>query len=553
MRKDYDTDKVSLKDLSIMILRRYKLFLAIVVLGILGSLVYVKTRPMYYTSSATISIESLANLTTWSDSKISGVKFPTETSFLKNNETISSALDAMRENSKSVPTAVKPDALKGAIGFSTQSGTNLTAVTFSHSDRDFTVNFLDYLLKSYSDELQNYSNSLLEKEYDARKDALFILNQKSNELSQSAQTLAEKNGGGLGTSTINPIDTRLMSNAESLLLYPELYNVLLQYQKVMTSLIDANTKLSSLEAYMDDVKPAVQIIENPRIVYQGTGNHDTFSLALGLVLGLAVGFFSVVLLDYFSNTINSPRDVRKIIGPEPHIHMLPSSSNSSKSSLIKSKGNSAEAILPLSNILSCSGKKIITISALNPGEKSAVMTMKIASQVAAQGKSVLVIGLMYEQKVYTTLTEKFPSIKVVKDDDIKKLENDTQPKAMILVDAEQSSLFNAQQLKSPLEEFKNTFDLILIHGPSFQTPSALLSIVGLSEQFYITVRECVSSKERLAELYELCLQCDVSFEGVGLITQQRNLGRKERLLIQQLAEGTISKDNSTEAASVVLY
>ena len=72
MRKDCDTDKVGLQDLSIMILRRYILFLAIVVLAILGSLVFIKTRPMYYTSSATISIETLANLTTWSDSKISG-------------------------------------------------------------------------------------------------------------------------------------------------------------------------------------------------------------------------------------------------------------------------------------------------------------------------------------------------------------------------------------------------------------------------------------------------------------------------------------------------
>ena len=481
------------------------------------------------------------------------MKFPTETSFLKNNETIKTALDAMRENSKSVPAAVKPDTLKGSIGFSTQSGTNLTAVNFSHSDHDFTVDFLNYLLKSYSDVLQNYSKSLLEKEYEARKEALFTLNQKSNELRQSAQTLAEKNSGGLGASTINPIDTQLMSNAESLLLDPELFNVLLQYQKVMTTITDANIKLSSLEAYMTDVKPAVQLIENSRIVYQGTGNHDTFSLALGLVLGLAVGFFSVVLLDYFSNTINSPRDVRKIIGPEPHIHMLSSSSNSSKSSLIKSKGNSAEAILPLSNILSCSGKKIITISALNPGEKSAVMTMKIASQVAAQGKSVLVIGLMYEQKVYTTLTEKFPSIKVVKFEDIKKLENDTEPKILALGDAEQSSPFNAQQIKTHLEEFKDAFDLILVHGPSFQTPSALLSVVGLSEQFYVTVRECVSSKSRLAELSELCLHCNVSIDGIALITQLRNPGRKERLLMRKLSAGAVTKENLTEEVAVELF
>lgn len=553
MGKDYDTDKVSLQDLSIMILRRYKLFLTIVVIAMLGSLVFIKTRPMHYTSSATVFIESLANLTTWSDSKISGVKFPTETSFLKNNETIKTALDAMRENSKSVPAGVKPDTLKGSIGFSTQSGTNLTAVTFSHSDLDFTVDFLNYLLKSYSDVLQNYSNSLLEKEYDARKEALFILNQKSNELSQSAQTLAEKNGGGLGAFTINPIDTQLMPNAEALLLDPELFNVLLQYQKVMTTITDANIKLSSLEAYMTDVKPAVQLIENSRIVYQGTGNHDTFSLALGLVLGLAVGFFSVVLLDSLSNTINSPRDVRKIIGPEPHIYMLPSSSNPSKSSLIKSKGDSAETILPISNILSCSGKKIIAISALNPGEKSAVMAMKIASQVAVQGKSVLVIGLMYEQKVYTALTENFPSIKVVKVDEIKKLENDTQPKILALGDAEQSSPFYAQQLKSHLEEFKDTFDLILIHGPSFQTPSALLSVVGLSEQFYITVQECVSPKSRLAELSELCLHCNVSIDGIALITQLRNPGRKERLLIRQLANRAVSKKNLTEEVAVELF
>ncbi len=553
MRKDYDTDKSSLRDLSIIILRRYKLFLAIVVLALLASLVFIKTRPMYYTSSATISIESLANLTTWSDSKISGVKFPTETSFLKSNETIKKALETMRENSKSVPAAVKPDALKEVIGFTTQAGTNLIAVTFSHSDRDFTVDFLDYLLKSYSDVLQNYSNSLLEKEYDARKEALFKLNQLSIELSQSAQTLAQENGGGLGTSSINPIDTRLMTNAESLLLYPELYNVLLQYQKVMTTIIDANTKLSSLEAYMDDVKPAVLVLENPRIVYHGTGNHDAFSLALGLVLGLAVGFFSVVLLDYLSKTINSPRDVRKIIGPEPHIHMLPGSSNSSKSSWITSKGDSTEAIIPLSNIVSCSGKKVIAISALGPGESSASITLKIASQVAAQGKSVLVIGLMYEQKVYTALTEKFPSIKVVMVGELEKLEKDTQSEVLVIGETEQSLPFNPQQLKTHLEEYKDTFDLILIHGPSFRTPSTLLSVVGLSEQFFLLVRECVSSKTKLVELYELCLQCNIPIDGIGLITQLRSPRRKERLQIQQLVEKVTSEGTLTEETFVELY
>ncbi|MBI9094585.1 MAG: hypothetical protein JEY71_06865 [Sphaerochaeta sp.] len=254
------------------------------------------------------------------------------------------------------------------------------------------------------------------------------------------------------------------------------------------------------------------------------GNTPTLLiLALGLFLGLALGFLCILLYDTFSDSLIDEFGIKKFVGEQiPIWTTIPKNQrNNNHSSIelgifISLAGRTSEAFSQLAGIVqhggTSNGGNVYCFSSLGYRESGVSIVLNLALSIMKNGKKVLMIGTNSEETMYPNIYDSIvasdTSVKKVSLEDmdlgaVKKTDTKLPLLHLASIDGEPhelSIILNSEAFSSTVQTAAEAYDIILIDGPTFRSPSNLLAVAKNSTGLVLNIRQGIASKKAMKQL-----------------------------------------------------
>ena len=314
------------------------------------------------------------------------------------------------------------------------------------------------------------------------------------------------------------------------------YELNLQHAKV----VNYTNQVASLKELQSEVIKPASLIVPPQITVHTGRARTLFIIIVGIGVGLIAGLLIVLIYDTGSDKISNFTYVKTLIGDKiSFFHMIPSnqvSKNNSRSkpnNLYPPMSSIAKAYDQLAGIIqfrqSSTGNLVYCFSSLGYGEKSLSTVINLAFSLSKVGKRVLVLGtntseVNYEDN-YCEIKKYLPSvINICSDKNESDFSTNVNFKLPILhlnyISLESSELsfyLNSIEFREYLETVSQSYDIVLVDGPTFQKPSDLLAVAQASGRLVLNMRQGVASKKALKALIEATSFTQISILGLVFI------------------------------------
>lgn len=300
--------------------------------------------------------------------------------------------------------------------------------------------------------------------------------------------------------------------------------------------IQITNELESFEGYrLIRIKPTYTV-DPIRIIDEEGDTNKKIILAKGLLLGLLLGMLVAFLDEYLSGTINNESFMRRVVEDKVQIWCtIPfvrkkRNHNSVKIISSDSKNRTSEAFDQLAGIIQYGNisidKPIYCFSSLGYGETSIDTVLNLALELMGNGKKVLVIGTNVGEAnysdIFSTLTNSslnLERVTPIKMDLHNGLKANSDSSLLHLASAdiglqEHFAYLHSDEFGDFLESATKEYDVILIDGPIFRSPSDLLAVANVSGGLILNVRQGFASKRAFRALFEITTCSPVSIVGI---------------------------------------
>lgn len=267
------------------------------------------------------------------------------------------------------------------------------------------------------------------------------------------------------------------------------------------------------------------LIEPVRIQDLDGNSNNTLVLAVGLLLGLALAFLSVLLYEAISDSLIDEAGVKRVVGDKipiwstiPKIKKSKSSANSESGPFIDPKNQAAEAFDRLAGIVqnrdASNGTPIYCFSSLGYGESGDLTVSNLALSIMKNGKKVLMVGANSEEanyrETFDTIVASYPSVitESFEEMDLAAVKNTASNQPLLHLVAigdrphELSRILNSEAFEAAMKSASEVYDFILIDGPTFRSPSNLLAVAKNSTGLVLHLRQGITSKKAMTQLLE---------------------------------------------------
>lgn len=284
-------------------------------------------------------------------------------------------------------------------------------------------------------------------------------------------------------------------------------------------------QLKSFEEYRSIASNPTSLIEPVRIQDLDGNSNNTLVLAVGLLLGLALAFLSVLLYEAISDSLIDEAGVKRVVGDKipiwstiPKIKKSKSSANSESGPFIDPKNQAAEAFDRLAGIVqnrdASNGTPVYCFSSLGYGESGDLTVSNLALSIMKNGKKVLMVGANSEEanyrETFDTIVASYPSVitESFEEMDLAAVKNTASNQPLLHLVAigdrphELSRILNSEAFEAAMKSASEVYDFILIDGPTFRSPSNLLAVAKNSTGLVLHLRQGITSKKAMTQLLE---------------------------------------------------
>lgn len=276
----------------------------------------------------------------------------------------------------------------------------------------------------------------------------------------------------------------------------------------------------TLEELRLENQKLISIVEPPYL--EGNeGNRKTFLIIIvGIGLGIITSLITILIYDYMSDSISSDSFVKAILGNRvSFLYTILQKRSRRKIDSKKSRDlylpedsasrtyNQVSGIIQLKQ--NPTRNLIYSFSSLGYGEKSIVSVLNVALFLSKTGKKVLILGTnnteINYQEIYSKIITSYTFVKNInhenpQSDSIVNIDSSLPTLHLDFLNLkpqELSVFLNSEGLKSHLESMSQSYDIILIDGPTFQTPADLLAVANITDGLILNIQRGIASKSAL--------------------------------------------------------
>ena len=265
--------------------------------------------------------------------------------------------------------------------------------------------------------------------------------------------------------------------------------------------------------------------------------NKTLILAVGVLLGLGLGFLAVFLYDAVSATIDNELFVKRLVGDQipfwgiiPKIEKNKKNSNAETYILQGTRDGTLEAFNQLAGIVQYDeGAKenpMYCFSSLGYEESSITTVLNLALSIMKSGKRVLVVGAnsgeVCYKEIYADVVTSDASIKTValEENELDKVKKSSAKQPLLhltclSVTSDNLSLFlSSQEFAEYLSSASDAYDFVLIDGPTFQSPADLLGVATLTGGLVLHIRQGIASKKAFQQLLDTASFAQIPIRGI---------------------------------------
>ncbi len=306
---------------------------------------------------------------------------------------------------------------------------------------------------------------------------------------------------------ISEVNSRLLENVKNLVSNAEAVNASLQSQKdniraqlnklpakeqdminyqrryeltndVYTFLLQ---KRAELNISLAGTTPDVQVIDHACMETTSVvGLAPRMKIALGFAMGLGLPAVFLLLLNFFSGTIQSQEDIENNTSLPILGNVIHSKTNSDTPVYDNPRSGIAESYRAmrtnLNFVLNDNAKKIVAIHSTNPGEGKSFTSVNMASIMAMNDKRVVLIGADMRKgrlhKIFGINAEHGLSTYLSNQDQLKEVIFETRINNLLVIPAgpippNPSELIDKPAMAALLDELASTYDYVIIdNAPS---------------------------------------------------------------------------------------
>lgn len=323
--------------------------------------------------------------------------------------------------------------------------------------------------------------------------------------------------------------------------YSELKNAV---NRENNELIRITNLLKTFDAFLAIPKSPTLFIEDVRLIDEKGESGNLSILLIGVFLSVVLASLFVFLTEFLSDSIADEQVLKRITRKE--ILLLPiipegSTDLYTNLELLRDpKSKVSNTFDQLAAILLYSEKrKVYSISSVNDDEGTSCVIINIALSLLKKGRRVLLIsansnGMRYK-KYYANIcaNEEMKNLVQMNSLDIEHpFESDCSSSGLLIsiIDVAENKLskvLHSQQFEKYIEYSSNSFDLILIDGPTFKASSDFLLIAKIADGVILNVRTSIGSRKQLKNLIYTLELCKIPLLGIILNNYTGKLSRKE--------------------------
>ncbi|MFA6681677.1 MAG: hypothetical protein WCS35_06565, partial [Sphaerochaeta sp.] len=252
--------------------------------------------------------------------------------------------------------------------------TKQVTVSFEHANMEFAKDFLTAVKISFTTTLLEVANEQLDKNY------------------RMVEILLEESEGFLAAELASTEVHADVSSIENF-----------QLNAYQDEVAKYTSQLKAIKSFKSIGIDPVTVIEPVQIVDLAGNSNTLLVLAVGLLMGLALGFLAVLLYDIVSDSLIDEYGIKKLVGDQipiwSTIPKIKKNNNHSSSELgiyADPESRVAEAFDQLAGIVQHNGtsgeKNVYCFSSLGYGESGVSTVLNLALSIMKNGKKVLVIG-----------------------------------------------------------------------------------------------------------------------------------------------------------------
>lgn len=314
-------------------------------------------------------------------------------------------------------------------------------------------------------------------------------------------------------------------------------NIQYELNHYKSKVVQYTNQLKAFEENRSIVTDPTSVIEPVHITDLDGNTNTLLILAVGLLLGLALGFLSVLLYDTVSDSLIDEFGIKKLVGDQipilstiPNIKKETTHSSFGLDVYIGPKSQVTEAFDQLAGIVQygdvSNGSNIYSFSSLGNGESSISTVLNLAFSIKKNGKKVLIIGTNREETnyhdVYDSIVASDSSITKVSLEKmdlevIKKTDSKLPMLHLASIDVKSHELpiiLNSEDFKTTLQSASEVYDFILIDGPTFRSPSNLLAVARNASGLILNMRQGIASKKAMKQLLATASVSQVPILGI---------------------------------------
>lgn len=415
------------------------------------------------------------------------------------------------------------------IGISQIKNSNLVTVSFEHTNLTFSKDFLSALYSMFAITLSELTTDQLDRE----QQILEIRLDEAEDVLASELTLQ-----GFQSTYNSEVNAKISV-----------------YQSEVIKFI---SQLKAIKSFKSIGIDPVTVIEPVQIVDLDGNSNTLLVLAVGLLMGLALGFLAVLLYDSVSDSLIDEYGIKKLVGDQipiwSTIPKIKKNNNHSSSELgiyTVPESRVAESFDQLAGIVQhkgTSGENVYCFSSLGYGESGVSTVLNLALSIMKNGKKVLVVGTNSEETKYHDLYNPIivsdPSVKIGSfekmDLDAVRNTNTTLPLLhLVSVDGKLQEVpifLNSEVFAATVRSASEVYDVVLIDGPTFRSPSALLAVAKNSAGIVLNIRQGIASKRAMKQLLVTVSFSQVPILGLVLNTMFGRPSLREKHRIQEQAK-----------------
>ncbi len=548
METIYRDDIFSFKELIATFIKHIRKFILISIIGFLMSIIYLVLAVPSYSAITTISIDSLKDLTAWDNRVQEKTSIDTEMLFIKNQGTITSALNKLNlssyiyDNGKTYENLLADKrpikVLQNSITVSKISGTDFVNVTFKHSNPLFAQDFLSMLMSTYREVLLTYADAQVERDYQELMTKFVIYEEKLSDLKEELAAIVKSDTAGnneLSEMLAISQDQSQVSGMDSISInlaikYPHVKEKIETFNKANAMYTDLLVQKTLIDAFRASSREGIHVIDQVKLVDEDDGIDGLRILIYGLTLSVFLALFFIILIEYFSDIIDTEQVLHKILGREvPVLGTIPPAIKGFEKTLeilYRPKSHTSIAFNRLSGILAnFNERNVYLFTRIGDVGGGSYSIMNIALSLLNSGKKVLFFSLnnidfcneliSSESNKESNLANKVslslynPAIKISMNQNLECLHIMT----LDVSDKDQQYLIYSQNFKKLIEDASNAYDFVLIDGPSIDNPSDLLAIAKISNGTILDVQSFIKAKKHLYLLIRTLRNCNTPIIG----------------------------------------